>query len=220
MKIFQSSILLLHVLLLSSCATVYVSEYSKAPGFNIADQRSKSTTVTGFEPVIVKEFVKTFSKRFTKNQEFSTEYANKFNNKLKSSTIFATVMYDPAVEWRLTRSGSFASSELKAIDSLFSSCKTDYLITVTDFEVSNRITTTHSGGAGPNNMGTTTSTEYCVIDARFTVFEVKSRKKMLEFTSRGEQSVFLFSYENALLKAMDNSIEHAMAYLTTGKKEF
>src|SRR5688572_20278312 len=164
MKIFKSIMLVLQVLLLSSCATVYVTEYSKAPGFNIKDQRLKSIAVTGFEPVIVNEFKKTFSKRFAQNQDFCTEFANKLKDQLKSAMIFATVVYDSSAEWKLTRPGSFAQSESKAFDSLFNFCKTDYLITVTDFEVSNRIATNYSPGFGANNVGSTTSTEYCVIN--------------------------------------------------------
>ena len=135
--------------------------------------------------------------------------------------LFATVVADHNEDWRLTRSGSFAASDLKAIDSAFSSCKTDFLITVSDFEVANRIESSYTGPSGPNNMGgTSSSVEYCVIDARFTVFDVKSRKKMLEFTSRGEKSVVLFGFENAFNGAVDSSIEHAVEYLKTGKKEF
>lgn len=219
MKILKILVFLLSVLFLSSCATVYVQEYSKAPGFNINGQRDKSSTVTGFEPVIIKEFVKTFAKRYPQAQHFSTEYAVKVKDRLARDKIFAAVVYDSSVEWKSTRQGSFAKSDLNAIDSLFNSCQSDYIITISDFEVSNRIVTSYSGG-GPNNMGSQTSTEYCLIDARYTLYDVKTRKKLLEFTSRGEKSVFLFGFENALIKAIDNSIEHAMLYIKTSKKEF
>lgn len=181
MKTITLPVFILAVFWLSSCAAVYVTEYSKAPGFDINSKRASSTTVTGFEPVFIREFVKTFGKRYPNTKDFSTEYANKFKDKLVRDKMFATVVYDSAVEWKSTRSGSFSKSDLTAIEALFNSCQTEYVITISDFEVASRVQTTHTGGYGPNSMGSSSSTEYCIIDARFVIYDVKTRKKLQEF---------------------------------------
>ena len=87
------------------------------------------------------------------------------------------------------------------------------------FEISNRIVTSTVGG-GPNSPPHTTSTEFCVVKSRFQIIDRESRKRVLEFESKGEAGVMLFAFEKALNNAMNNSIDNAVAYLKTGKKEF
>jgi hypothetical protein len=64
------------------------------------------------------------------------------------------------------------------------------------------------------------STEFCIINAQFQIIDKKTRKCILEFKSTGESRVFLFAFDAAFKNAMNNSIDHAVAYMKTGQIKF
>lgn len=207
------------LLLLPACTSIFINEISKSPNFNLNTEHSKTALVAGLEGVQLNEFVKTFNKKYQKQNDFVVDYTKLFTAKLRSEKIFTQVKADTSGQWNIIKSFATVQDDFKAIDSLFNHSTEDYLICLSDLEISNRFQTVTVGG-GPNMPPSTSSVEYCVIKARFQIFELKTRQKLMEFFATGESQVFLFAFESAFISAMNSSMYHALAYLKTGKKEF
>lgn len=203
-------------ILLSSCTSIYINEISKSPSFNA---NSRTAIVVGIDGLILNEFIKTFDNKYRQKRDFINNYINSFSSKLQNEKIFVNVNADDSNQWNLIKSFAGAKDDFKTIDSLYNNCNADYIINISNFEISNRFQTSSTVGS-PNIPGGTTSVEFCVIKARFQISDKITRKSILEFEAKGESSVFLFAFEKAFINAMENSIDHAIAYLKTGKKEF
>lgn len=207
------------LLLLPGCAKIYINVISKSQELNLNSDNLKTATIVGIDGLSLNEFIKTFNNKYKQNRDFIDEYINSFTNKLQMGKLFTQVKFDNSHKWSLIKSFAGAKEDFKIIDSLFNSCTSDYIINVSNFEISNRTQTFTSGG-GPNMPMRTSTTEFCVVNAQFQIIDKRTRKGILEFKSTGEGSVFLFAFEAALEKAMNNSIEHAITYLKTGQIKF
>jgi len=206
-------------MLLSGCSKTYISVISKSPECNLSSGDLKTATVVGVDGLSLNEFTKTFNKKYRQNRDFIDEYINLVTNKLQMGKLFAQVKFDNSRQWGLMKSFAGMKEDFKIVDSLFTNCSSDYIINVSNFEISNRIQSFTSYG-GPNMSMSSSSTEFCVINAQFQVIDQKTRKSILEFKSTGEGSVILFAFEAAFKNAVANSIDHAVAYLKTGKITF
>ena len=63
------------------------------------------------------------------------------------------------------------------------------------------------------------SSEDCVVEYRIKVIETQTWKMVNEFFVTGIKTVAFFNFESTLLDAISNSIDNAIRYITTGKKE-
>jgi hypothetical protein len=73
------------------------------------------------------------------------------------------------------------------------------------------------GGMGMTGGG---QSESCVINSHFQIYDIKTRKKVLDFVSKGSSSVVFFAFEQAFITAMKNSIKNSMIYMKTGNIKF
>ncbi len=73
------------------------------------------------------------------------------------------------------------------------------------------------GGMG---MSGGTQSESCIINSHFQIYDIKSRKKILDFVSKGSGSVLFLAFEKALIDAMNSSVKNSAVYLKTGKLKF
>ena len=206
----------LHIL--SSCSRIYINEISKSYGFD--KENKKSVLIVGINGLSLNEFVKTYHKKYKEDQEFIMEYSDLFTNKLLNENLFASVRYDKSPRWNLIKSFVVSPQQSKIIDSLFNSCNSDYLISLSDFDISNRVSNSSYMSGGGSGMMMSSSNEYCVIKARVQIFDTKNRQKLSEFITTGEGSVFFFAFEAALTEAINNSVYHGVQYLKTGKTKF
>jgi hypothetical protein len=126
------------LLLLPACTSIFINEISKSPDFNIHTENSKTALVAGLEGVQLNEFVKTFNKKYQKQNDYVVDYTKLFTNKLREERIFARVIADTSGKWNTIKSFAVVQGDFKAVDSLFNYCSADYLITISDFEISNR----------------------------------------------------------------------------------
>ena len=208
----------LALLFLTSCSNTYIYEISKSHEFNLNPDNSKTAIIFGSEDIVIEEFVKTFNNNYKENRDFVNDYISLLSDKLQNEKVFAQAKPDLSNQWSTIRSYSSEKQDLVMIDSLHN-LNADYIINVSNFNISNRVVTRTNFG-GSNMPASTSSTEYCIVKARFEISDRKTRKNILEFYSKGESTVFLFAFKAAFNNAMKNSIDHAVSYLKTGKKEF
>jgi hypothetical protein len=193
------------LLLLTSCEVTkhYVTQIIKKEDINTS--KSKTVVVSGSDNVVINNFANTFEKNYKSKNDFVKMYIDEFSSQLKNNAIF----------FRVT------NEAIRDFDSLKASTNADYVIDLPYFEVTNRVVTTHSAPMPNNNFGgMASSTEYCVVNVKVVVYDIKNKKRIIEFLSTGEDSVFLFSFTKSLQKAKLKSITHIINYLKEGKTEY
>jgi hypothetical protein len=178
--------------LLYACSQVFITEMKK-PSASFFSKKEKFIAHLETESdVTLIEFKKAYARKYKSDEEFVEDYKNKFSAKLVSPT----------------------SSLKTSLDS-----SSAYKLILSNFRISNRIVRGAAGG-GPNMPMATTSTEFCIVTARYKIIETATKEVIADFESKGESSVVLFAFEAALMKAIDKSMDHAISYLNSGKTQF
>ena len=209
------------VQLLVSCQTVRITENSNYKDSSFTFGSNKTALLIGDDNVVISEFTKTFNKKYKQKHDFVMQYDSLCAIAFKQENIFREVKLDESI--KLASSNVLIANEeqQEKVDSLFTNTSADYLIRITNYEIANSIQghigMTMGGGAGM--MGSTQS-ESCIVKSHFQIYDVKSRKKVLDFESKGSAGVMLFAFEKALLGAMNNSIKNSAIYLQSGKLKF
>lgn len=206
---------------LSSCVGVRISEASSYKDSEFVFGPNKTAVVVGNDNVLLSEFKKTFNKRYSQKSDFVKQYADLYILKLKQEKIFGEIIYDKSLEFVSNDPLTFTQEQQKKVDSLFTNSKADYLIRIYDHEITNSISTgvsmPMSGGGG---MSTPTQSENCIINSHFQVYDIKSRKKVLDFVSKGNGVAVFFAFEQAFIDATNSSVKNSVTYLKTGKIKF
>ena len=172
---------------------------------DLDNPEKKSVVVTVSDNVDLKDFKKTFEKNYKDNDGFVSSYLGEFANELAISRLFE----------RVDKRG------VNNFETLKNETSADYIIDIPFFEINNRVEVTQRASANPNFGGMqTTSTEYCVINVKVVVYDVKKKRRIVEFLSTGESAVFLFDFKNTFNQAKKRSMIHIINYLKTGKTEY
>ncbi|MBF4472292.1 MULTISPECIES: hypothetical protein [Flavobacterium] len=209
--------------LLCSCDAVRISENSNYQDSQFVFGTDKTAILVGNDDVLINEFTKTFNKKYKKKHDFVSHYDSLCSVKLKEEKIFGEIKLDKSFESVSNDSMTLTMDQKKKIDSLFTNTTADYLIKINNHEVTNSI----QGSVGApvlmagGGMGmTSTQSESCIINSHFQIYDIKTRKKVLDFVSKGSGSVLFFAFEQAFTDAMNSSIKNSTVYLKTGKLKF
>jgi hypothetical protein len=212
------------VQLLSSCTATRITEVKPYNSSEFHFGTNKTAILVSSDEVMVNEFTKTFSKKYKQKEDFIQQFDSLFAIKLKNENIFGEIKYDKSLELVSNDTFTVNQEQQKKVDSLFSNTTVDYLIRITDYEITNSIQGNPGmmmpmagGGMGMTGGG---QSESCVVYSHFQIYDIKTRKKVLDFVSKGSASVGLFAFEQALVNAIGNSIKNSAIYLKTGNIKF
>ncbi|WP_426094550.1 hypothetical protein [Flavobacterium sp. DSR2-3-3] len=211
------------VQLLVSCEVVRISENSNYKDSKFVFGPNKTAVLFGDDTVLISEFSKTFNKKYKQKKDFVKQYDSLCAVTLKQENIFGDIKYDKSFEFISNDQVIVTQDQQKKVDSLFTNTSADYLIRIYDHEITNSIQGNPGMGmAMSGGMGMTagTQSESCIIKSHFQIYDVKSRKKVLDFISKGNGSVMFFAFEKALTDAIISSIKNSAIYLKTGKLKF
>lgn len=212
------------VQLLSSCTATRITEVKPYNSSEFIFGTNKTALLVSSDEVMVNEFTKTFSKKYKQKEDFIQQFDSLFVIRLKNENIFGEIKYDKSLE--LVSNDTFAvnQKQQKKVDSLFANTTADYLIRITRHEITNSIQGNPGmmmpmagGGMGMTGGG---QSESCIINSHFQIYDIKTRKKVLDYVSKGSAAVGLFAFEKALINAIDNSIKNSAIYLKTGNIKF
>jgi hypothetical protein len=206
------------LLVASACSSIFIVDVSK-PDPNL-QLKPSNVIVIADNAVSLIEFIKTFNKKYPTGKEaFVNEYVQAVSRKIKANGATATIKVDKSPHWDLLKTASFSTESAKTIDSLITNTQADYLLRIYNFSIDNRIQHAMMAG-GPGMPMMNSSSEFCVVKAKFQFINTKTKQIALEFTSVGEGAVSFFAFENALNEAMLQSMDHAAEYLKSGTVEF
>ena len=210
--------------LLSSCEAVRIRENSNYQNSEFVFGPDKTAIIVCNDNISINEFTKTFNKKYKQKQDFVKQYDSLCAIKLKQENIFGDIKHNKSFEFVSNDSMTFTQEQQKKVDSLFANANADYLIRIYDHEITNSIQgspgmpMTMAGGGMV--MSTGTQSESCIINSHFQIYDIKTRKKVLDFVSKGNGSVMFFAFEQAFMDAMNSSIKNSATYLKTGKLKF
>lgn len=210
--------------ILSSCTVVRISEVKEYNKSEFTFGRNKTALLVSSDEVALNEFTKTFSKKYKEKEDFIKEFDSLLVTTLKNEGVFGTIKTDESRDLVSNDSFIFNLEQQKKVDSLFTNATADYLIRIVRYEITNSIQGNPGmmmpmAGGGMGMMGGGQS-ESCIVNSHFQIYNIKSKKKVLDFVSKGSGSVVFFAFEQALNKAIDNSIKNATIYLKTGNIKF
>ena len=210
--------------LLVSCTATRISEVKPYNSSEFLFGTNKTALLVSSDEVMVNEFTKTFSKKYKQKEDFIQQFDSLFSITLKNENIFGNVKYDRSLEFLSNDSFAVNQEQQKKVDSLFTNSTADYLIRILRHEITNSIQGNPGvmmpmagGGMGMRGGG---QSESCIVNSHFQIYDVKSRKKVLDFVSKGSAGVVLFAFEQALNNAIANSIKNSAIYLKIGTIKF
>lgn len=215
---------ILSIQLLSSCTAVRISEFRPFNNSEFVFGSNKTALIVYNDDVLVSEFTRTFNKKYKQKHDFVQQYDSLFALKLKAENIFGEIKHSKADVLLPTDSLTYNAEQQKKVDSVLTNTTADYLIGITSHEITNSIQGNPGmmmpmagGGMGMTGGG---QSESCIVNSHFQIYDIKTRKKILDFVSKGSAGVGLFAFEKALTNATSNSINNAAIYLKTGKIKF
>lgn len=210
--------------LLCSCEVVRISENSNYKDSEFVSGPNKTAMLIGNNNISINEFSKTFNKKYKQKSDFVRQYDSLCAITLKKENIFGEINQVKSFEFVSNDPLTFTLEQQKKVDSLFTNTKTDYLIRITNHEITNSIQGNPGmmmpmagGGMGMTGGG---QSESCVVNSHFQIYDIKTRKKVLDFVSKGSAGVGLFAFEQALSNAIGSSIKNSAIYLKTGNIKF
>ena len=145
-----------------------------------------------------------FYKKYDFKEEFAHDYLYRFANKLVDRHIFSEEALDKSYKWELAPS----AAQFDSLEATYGHMNFDYLLFISDFEVS-------SNNQTPLPDHTSGNTAYTV-KAHMVLYDLKSRKKLLDFTSSGSDfagAIVVYAPQAALASAINKSIERSIKYL-------
>lgn len=210
--------------ILSSCTAVRISEVKEYSKSEFTFGTNKTALLVSSDEVVLKEFTKTFGKKYKEKEDFIKEFDSLLVTTLKNESVFGAIKIEKARDLVSNDSFIFNLEQQKKVDSLFTNAVADYLIRIVRYEITNSIQGNAAmmmpmAGGGMGMMGGGQS-ESCIVNSHFQIYDIKSKKKVLDFVSKGSGSVVFFAFESALNSAIDNSIKNATIYLKTGNIKF
>ncbi|MBP6759216.1 MAG: hypothetical protein KA133_08200 [Flavobacterium sp.] len=209
--------------LLCSCEAIRISEISSYKSSEFVFGSNKTALLVGDDDVLINEFTKTFSKKYKQKHDFVQQYDSLCAITLKRENIFGEIKHDKSFELVANDPLTFNQEQQKKVDSLFTNTTADYLIRISGHEITNSIQGSHTmvmpmaGGGMAMGGG---QSESCIVNSHFQIYDIKTRKKVLDFVSKGSGSVFFFAFEQALMDALNSSVKNSAVYLKTGKLKF
>lgn len=210
--------------LLCSCEAVRISENSNYKNSEFVFGPNKTAVIIGNDDILISEFSKTFNKKYKQKHDYVKQYDSLCAIIFKQENIFGEIKHIKSFEILLNDPITFTLEQQKKVDSLFSNTTANYLIKITSHEITNSIQGSPvmampmaGGGMG---MSSGTQSESCIINSHFQIYDIKTRKKMLDFVSKGSGSVLFFAFEQAFIDAMNSSVKNSAIYLKTGKLKF
>ncbi len=213
-------LLLITSLVFTSCLVSrdYISNITKNSALSY--EKTNRILIATSDKLSLSSFKKTFEKNYELDIDFVNEYSSELANELMNNNVFTKVALDNEVnKWNVLTNGINAANLIE-VDSLVANTNADYLITIDNYNISNRFVTSYSGGGMNGGFGHQTSTEYCMVSAGVKVYDLKTREIVVSFETTGESSVFMFDFTKTFKKAKERSITHIVNYLKTGKVKY
>lgn len=186
--------------LLPSCSLVCIEELTQSPEF-IQKTHIKSVLIVGMNDFKIDDISnKYFFQKYPTGIDFIKEYIGVFKNRLNKSEKFTSLSLCSTVE-----------RDYSKLECLKDSNKTDLIIKISKFDISNRISEVQSGDY---------KTPLYILNVQYEVIDTKTEQCILRFNSLGGFTPSLFNYEHTMDKMVDNSINHAVQYLKFGTTKF
>lgn len=170
--------------------------------------------------VNVMEFKKSYDKEYGTNEQFAETMRKEVADSMQRILGCTVSKADSVQDVSALIGGSLDESSVKKTQEMFGAAAEDFFFVVKSVDISNSTSTTvptmHMSAGGGMFFGGGGSSESCVVTMHAELWNVKTRKKVLGYTSTGDSKVTMFFYGTALKDAVAKSIKYMIKYLVTG----
>lgn len=200
--------------LFSGCTHTYVFPSYQSANFPQTKRKGSKWLVHVSPNVSVNALVKTFEKVYVDKYAFSEEFGYQLVDSLKSLNL-ASIHSSKSIN-RVELEKQILSKKLNKSTILPNdSLGPNYVVYISGLTVSSYFRQVYNG------MNTNSSSiEVCVVNFKFDLIDPSTNALLTSFTSEGQCSVTFFDYSNILQQSVKKAINHAMAYLKTGKTDY
>jgi hypothetical protein len=187
-----------------------------------AGQISAQTRVRLYvaENVNLMEFVNSYQKEYVTNQQFAETMRKQVADSMQRILGCTVSNGDNIQDISALIGGSYDETSVMKMQEFFGAAAEDFFFVVKTVDISNKIKTTapmmRMSAGGGMSFGGGGSQESCVVTMHAELWDVKSKKKVLSYTSTGESKVTMFFFGTALKDAVAKSIKYMIKYLATG----
>ncbi len=207
-KYFITSLIFFTII--TSCSSTYIHQPTLLKGYpRLKINETSTAIIIGDDDIKILDFIKTFNKKYAQSNDFVNEYIDALSETLISKKVFSKIYSDKSTRPDKTSQSSFL---LQKEDSLFNKTHADYIIRITQIELSS--TTVYE------MLNTPTRGKICRFNIHFQIFETKSQRKVMEFVSKEYSGSSPFAQIKGIKRAVTNSIYHATEYLKNGRTKF
>jgi hypothetical protein len=173
------------------------------------------------ENVNVMEFINSFQKEYASGQQFAETVRSQVADSMQRILGCTVLMAENIQDVSALIGGSYDEATVRKMQEMFAAAPEDFFFIVKNVEISNKKSSTapmymSSGGMGGGMFVGGGSQESCVVTMHAELWDVKSKKKVLGYTSTGESKVTLFFFGTALKDAVGKSIKYMLKYLASG----
>jgi hypothetical protein len=213
--VFLYSVLIISCSGEKSIISDYISE-----GFDITSLKGSIIRLYVNPVIDIREYKLIFESEYPSNALFNSLLTDKIKNELSK---YSTVHIDKNVT---LDSLLLNQSNTTIVKGIFEQVRENYFLGIKKVVLSNSITQgpqmqvsssvgNTRGRSAPESNRTVEGKrkETCVIQITAEVWSVKEKRKVAEFTSKGQSPVFLLSYGVALKNALEYSVTHLSNYI-------
>ena len=187
----------------------------KAYTLCLQNEEPKSITIIYKENLTIKDFENTFSNKFPTKKDFFNYYITSYEDHAKKEKMFSKIKIEvpPIKVNKPNESLYYNETNPWSLQNILKRGETDYVIGITNIVVSSKI---KFNKYNPNSPGD----EYLVVNTYFEIYDQRTKTMILKFISTGEIGASIFNYNQALKKAIDNSILYSIGYIKAGHSSF
>lgn len=205
----------LSILLFDSCGTTYIKEIIKSPEFSTGENTTAYLVV--FDDVTQKGFKRTFKKKYDSTVDFTLDYSNALDSKLQFEKVFPRMLFYNSRNKHNRNIYPKTANRKVVLDSILNNCRCNYLICLDKIKIKSKHTYSMGFNGANSHMSSGSSQEHCEIESLISIYKPKTKKKIMEFETKGSGAVYFFSYKAAFDESIDNSVSNAVEYLKTGR---
>ena len=215
MKIIISVLL---ILISSSCTShIKIKQTFKSKDVDSSTFRKASYTVYGTTNISLTDFTKTYDEDFKNDEAFNEKMTSFLESKLRLKFKNNVQLGSGDLPDYLRGEDSFANNKREDVPAFLDKQNSDYLIFLKMVTIGSEYTSTTNYNAN-TGMSTTNTSEDCIVTLFAEMWDVKAKRKVLEFESIGRSTVFLFAFSTALESSMKNAADNMAKYLYSGGK--
>jgi hypothetical protein len=188
------------------------------PLFSFGQIRTGTTVrIMVADNVDLRDFSNAFEREYRDDSAFRSTLSRQIADSLKTILGCSALVADSPQDAEILADAGIDKAAVSRIQELLSDAREDYFFVVNTATIANRKvvnTPMPSPEPGPRIPGGTSET--AMVTLHVDLWNVREKKKVLQYAALGESGVTMFMYGTALKNAVNQAVANMVRYLETG----